>query len=175
MDESAEEKSLLSRPLQVIAAIVIFILAVLIGTSLFGSRDEKQIEKLIKAGREAVINKDLKTCLTLLHNSYADNLGHDYNSISGYMNYGFTEVSDIEVKIRNLEIKVGPGKNSATAEFEILFKGKVDDGLGRKVPFAGIQATGNPLQQPWELVSLKLIRPADSWLISRLELTAPTK
>ena len=150
----------------VVGPVVLVLIGVAIYMVLAEDQETKAIRTLIETARECVIEKDVDRCLPLLHESYTDNLDNDYETVAANAGKSFDEVSDIAVKLRRFEIEVERGL--ATAKFEMRATAKIDEGLGRSIPVAGVVSTKPAIGPNWEAVTLQFLKRDGNWLVTRM-------
>lgn len=144
--------------------VLVALLGVVIYMAVAEDEEVRQIRRLIETARQIAMNKDIDAGLALLHESYTDNLGNDYESVYARARREIDEVHEITVKIRRLEIEVNRGV--ATAKFQVRFTANVDDGLGGTVPIAGIVSQKPAIGPNWEAVTVQFLKTGDGWLVS---------
>lgn len=143
--------------------IVVIVAALLLLTR---DTEARQIKALIKRGVQAVTDEDVAACLSLLHESYTDSLGNDFDTVRDRAAEGFGELSDIVIKTRHVEVEVDGGVGTAT--FEMRFTARVDDGMGAQVPIAGVTGTQSPLGMNWERVSMRCVNRDGDWRVTQI-------
>ncbi|HOZ47569.1 MAG TPA: hypothetical protein PLO37_20430 [Candidatus Hydrogenedentes bacterium] len=158
-------------PRKAVQAIpVVFVLLVLIVAGILwlkrGDADTRALRAMVRLGIEAIETKNATACLSFIHPTYTDSLGNDYASIEREARRNFGYVSDIRVKIRNLEIEAERGVG--TVAFDMRLTAKVDDGMGGRVPVSGVTNTRGPLGAPWEGIALRCIKREGMWQVTQL-------
>ena len=151
--------------------IVLLIPTVIVVRIVTEDKDVKAIRDLIYRTRQAVIDKDIKTCLSALDEKYEDNMHNTYEKIQAEAkkNPNLADVSSIKIRLRNMKIDVAENKLRAWANFEMRFTAWVREG-GRNVPVLGLVSEINPLAQTWEKVSLRGEKRDGRWLLVHAEI-----
>lgn len=135
-----------------------------------GDPDANEIKRLIKQAAAAAEEQNVQPAVDLLDESYTDNQNNDYDKIVEEAKKEITGISNIRIKLRNFDIQVDKNTGRAMARFEMLFRARVNDSLGRRVPICGLVSDMNPLRENWEALALRWVRKEGRWLIERLEI-----
>ncbi len=131
-----------------------------------GDPEERAVKRLIEEAVSAIEEENADKCLSLLHESYKDNMGHDYDTVASYAEHEFDDISNIDIKICKMSVDVERGV--ATANFKMRFRAWVTNRVGRTVPVTGISDTRSPLAQAWEAVAVRCIKRDGRWLITEV-------
>ena len=135
-----------------------------------GDPDENEIKRLIKTAAKAAEQQDIQPAVNMIDESYTDNLNNDYAKVSEETKKGIRDVSNIRISLRKFDIQVDKNTGRAMSRFEMLFRARVNDSMGRKLPICGLVGDMNPLKKNWETLALRWIRKDGRWLIERLEI-----
>jgi len=135
-----------------------------------GDPDENEIKRLIKTAAKAAEKQDIQPAVDMIDESYTDNLDNDYAKIAEETKKGIQDVSNIRISLRKFDIQVDKNTGRAMSRFEMLFRARVNDSMGRKIPISGLVGDMNPLKNNWESLALRWIRKDGRWLVERLEI-----
>ena len=135
-----------------------------------GDPDANEIKRLIKTAAKAAEKQDIQPAVDMIDESYTDNLDNDYAKVSEETKKGIQDVSNIRISLRKFDIQVDKNTGRAMSRFEMLFRARVNDSMGRKIPISGLVGDMNPLKNNWESLALRWIRKDGRWLVERLEI-----
>ena len=137
--------------------------------------DVRAVKALLETARKAAIAKDVATCFVLVDETFTDNKGHDYNDVKNAARRDVSDVSDVSVKIRGINVEMMENGTQATVKFEMRFKAWVQESMGRSIPIIGVTGSHAILGQTWEKVKLRCVQRRDGWKVSRAEIDAPRR
>lgn len=143
---------------------------VLVGAGLFlalhEDPDTRAIRRLVDSMADAVEAKDVDAFVALLHQSYSDNRGNDYETVLANLRGELDGLTDISIRTRRMKIEVERGVGTVT--FDVRFRAKMRRSSGRSVPVSGITGRSNPIGGGWDSISMRCIRRGEGWLVKEM-------
>ena len=159
----------------IIGSVLLALAAFLLYRRLSEDPDVREVRALLETARKAAIAKDVATCFALVDETFTDNEGHNYNDVKNAAKRDVSDVSDVSVRIRSVNVEMQENRNQATVKFEMRFKAWVQESMGRTIPIIGVTGSHAILGQTWEKVTLRCVQRRDGWKVSRAEIDAPRK
>jgi hypothetical protein len=152
-----------------VGAILIALAAALILLRPRADTDVKAIRRQIDIGLKAATEKDVPLGLSLIDESYTDNFGNTYEKAHRLAHERVDEVSDVRIKLQKIDIKIADNRAQATSTFEMRLLARIDDGMGNKIPIAGVLGNHSPFGRTWESVTVQWVKRGENWIVARVD------
>lgn len=85
---------------------VVFLLLIIVSYVIYWTSDSSKIRRTINSGRKFVEKKNIDKCLSFFSENYYDSSENSYDDIKEIIEFLFSRISSLKIRIRKINLKI---------------------------------------------------------------------